>query len=82
MRAQKIAPYVHISCRHQHLNTLVVSSSDNPAPRWDDTFSIFVDMDDLNNGERGNLWLRVFDFRELGKSMPLGLVCISLKNNI
>jgi len=70
---KEISPVAGITYRNQTYLTSVESKTNQP--RWDEFFSFPVDVDCSDPGE---IWLKIFDFRQLGESFPLGQVCVDI----
>lgn len=67
---QRIAPYVNLTLDNQTASTLVNSKSEQEDVRWDEEFTFYTDKADET--AKSTLWFKVYDFRELGMSLPLG----------
>ena len=67
---QRIAPYVNLTLDRQTASTLVNSKSEEEDVRWDEEFNFYTD--NAFETAKSTLWFKVYDFRELGMSQPLG----------
>jgi len=70
--ARKIAPLASVQLGQDTVMTSVEEKTSEP--RWDETFNFVLCESGLRQDE---VWIRVFDFREVGESFPLGVLCVS-----
>jgi len=68
---KRIAPLASVSLGS--LTAMTSVEEKTPDPVWEETF--YFDFDDSYKRHE-EIWIRVFDFREIGESFPLGLLCI------
>jgi len=71
---KRIAPLASVTVGVLTANTSVEEKTSDP--KWDETFTFFFDYTLARHNE---VWIKVFDFREVGESMPLGVLCVPTK---
>ncbi|GBG30719.1 Ankyrin repeat and SAM domain-containing protein 3 [Hondaea fermentalgiana] len=71
---KRIAPLASVTLGSITANTSVEEKTSEP--RWDESFTFYFDYTLPRHDE---VWIKVFDFRELGESFPLGVVCVPTK---